>query len=63
VSTKLYREIIEFLKNQGQVIRSFEIERKDLINKDVEKFIQTLRQNLCLLEEKTDKIIDGSDKE
>lgn len=63
MSTKLYREIIEFVKNQGQVIRSFEIERKDLINKDIEKFIQTLRENLCLLEENTDKIIDGSDKE
>ena len=48
MSAKLYREIIEFLKNQGQVISSFEIERKELINKDVEKFIQTLRENLCL---------------
>lgn len=63
MSTKLYREIIEFLKNQGQVIRSFEIEKKDLINKDIERFIQTLRENLCLLEEKTDNIIDESDKE
>lgn len=61
MSAKLYREIIEFLKNQGQVIRSFEVERKELINKDIERFIQTLRENLCLLEEKTDKIIDGSD--
>jgi len=63
MNAKLYREIIEFLKNQGQVIRSFEIERKDLINKDIERFIQTLRENLCLLEENTNKIIDGSDKE
>ena len=62
MNARLYREIIEFLKNQGQVIRSFEIERKDLINKDVQRFIQTLRENLCLLEENIDKIIDGSDK-
>lgn len=63
MSVKLYREIIEFLKNQEQVIRSFEIERKDLINKDVARLIQTLRENLCILEENTNKIIDRSDKE
>ena len=63
MNVKLYREIIEFLKHQGQVIRSFETERKDLINKDIARFIQTLRENLCILEEHTDKIIDGSDKE
>lgn len=61
MSTKLYREIIEFLKNQGQVIRSFESEREELLHKDTRKFIQTLRENLCLLEENTNKIIDRSD--
>lgn len=58
MSAKLYREIIEFLKNQKQVIRSFEIERKELINKDTERFIQTLRANLSLLEEQTNEILD-----
>lgn len=58
MSAKLYREIIEFLKNQEQVIRSFEIEREELINKDTERFIQTLRENLSLLEEKTNEILD-----
>jgi len=62
MSAKLYREIMEFLKNQEQVIRSFEIERKELINKDTGRFIQTLRENLGVLEDETNKILDGVDK-
>lgn len=62
MSAKLYRSIIEFLKNQEQVIVSFEKEREELLHKDTKKFIQTLRENLCILEEKTNKIIDGSDR-
>ena len=62
MGAKLYRLIIEFLKNQEQVIVSFEKEREELLHKDTKKFIQTLRENLCILEEKTNKIIDGSDR-
>lgn len=63
MSVRLYKEIIEFLEHQKQVIRSFESEREELLHKDTRRFIQTLRENLCLLEENINKIINGSDKD
>lgn len=58
MSAKLYREIIKFLTYQEEVIRSFEKERKELINTDVRRFIQSLRENLSILKEKTNEILD-----
>lgn len=58
---KLYREIIKYLNYQKQVIESFESERDYLIHDDIRIFIKSLKENLCLLEENTEKIIDGSD--
>lgn len=60
MSAKLYREIIKFLKNQREVLKSFEKERNYIMinNSDVRKLFETLNYNLNLLEENIDNCLD-----
>lgn len=56
MSAKLYREIIIFLKNQREVLKSFENE--NLMSNDLKKLFESLRHNLDLLEENTNSYLD-----
>lgn len=58
MSAKLYREIIRFLKNQREVLKTFENENDDLMCYRIEKLIESLKYNLNLLEENTDNYLD-----
>lgn len=63
MSAKLYREVIKFLKNQRNVLKTFENERGYIINNnpDVRKLIDRLIYNLNLLEQNINNCLD--DKE
>ena len=63
MSAKLYREIMKFLKNQREVLKSFEIERESQMNSDIKKLFESLRYNLSMLESNTNDILDKVDKE
>ena len=56
---KLYREMMKFLKNQRELIQSFEFHSYD----DIKKFTDYLLENIDLCKERIDKIVDGDDKE
>lgn len=60
MSAKLYREIINFLKNQRDVLKTFENERNYIIinDCDVRKLFESLNYNLNLLEENINKLLD-----
>lgn len=58
MSAKLYREIIRFLKNQREVLKTFEKENDDLLCYRIDKLIESLRYNLDLLEQNTDNYLD-----
>lgn len=60
MSAKLYREIIKFLKNQREVLKTFEKERNYIMinNSDVRKLFGSLNYNLNLLEENIDDCLD-----
>ncbi len=62
MSAKLYREIIRFLKNQREVLKTFEKENDDLLCYRIDKLIESLRYNLDLLEQNTDKYLDKENK-
>ena len=60
MSAKLYREIIEFLKNQREVLKSFENEREYIINNNsnIGKLFESLKYNLNLLEKNINNCLD-----
>lgn len=58
MSAKLYREIINFINSQNNVISSFEKECSKSLDNDTKTFISTLYENIGLLREKTDEILD-----
>lgn len=58
MSAKLYREIIRFLNNQREVLKTFEKDNDDLLCYRIDKLIESLRYNLDLLEENTDKYLE-----
>ena len=64
MSAKLYREIIRFINNQNEVIRSFERECSASIDVNTQTFINSLYENISLLRTRTNEILDkaGSDK-
>lgn len=64
MSVKLYREIIKFLKNQKNVLKTFENDRSYIINNnpDVRKFIDSLIYNLNLLEKNINNCIDDKEE-
>ena len=62
MSAKLYREIIRFLDNQREVLKSFENENDDLMCYRIEELIETLKYNLNLLEENTNSYLDKENK-
>lgn len=64
MSAKLYREVIKFLKNQKNVLKTFENDRSYIIhnNPDVRKFIDSLIYNLNLLEKNINNCIDDKEE-
>ncbi len=64
MSAKLYREVIKFLKNQKNVLKTFENDRSYIINNnpDVRKFIDSLIYNLNLLEKNINNCIDDKEE-
>lgn len=64
MSAKLYREVIKFLKNQKNVLKTFENERSYIINNnpDVRKFIDSLIYNLNLLEKNINNCVDDKEE-
>ncbi len=64
MSAKLYREVIKFLKNQRNVLKTFENERGYIINNnpDVRKLIDRLIYNLNLLEQNINNCLDDKEK-
>ncbi len=58
MSAKLYREIIRFLENQREVLKTFVNENDDLMCYRIEKLIESLNYNLNLLEENTNNYLD-----
>ena len=58
MSAKLYREIIRFLENQREVLKTFVNENDDLMCYRIEKLIESLKYNLNLLEENTNNYLD-----
>jgi len=64
MSAKLYREVIKFLKNQKNVLKTFENERSYIINNnpDVRKFINSLIYNLNLLEKNINNCLDDKEE-
>lgn len=64
MSTKLYREVIKFLKSQKNVLKTFENDRCSFIhnNPDVRKFIDSLIYNLNLLEKNINNCIDDKEE-
>ena len=60
----LYREIITFLKNQRDVLNTFENERKYIMidNSDVRKLFGSLKHNLNLLETNINNCLDKEEK-
>lgn len=59
MSAKLYREIMEFMKNQRDVLKTFEKINCIMINSnDVGKLLESLRYNLDLLETNINKLLD-----
>ena len=59
---KLNKEIDDFIKNQSEVLRSFERERPLYMDKDVEKLFKTLRENIGILKEQKDIILGLEEK-
>ena len=62
MSAKLYREIIRFLENQREVLKTFVNENDDLMCYRIEKLIESLKYNLNLLEENTNNCLDKENK-
>ena len=60
MSVKIYREIINFLKNQRDVLKRFENEKNYIMinDCDVRKLFESLNYNLNLLEENINKLLD-----
>ena len=65
MSAKLYREIITFLKNQRDVLKTFENERNYIVinNSDVRKLFKSLKYNLNLLEQNINNCLDDKENE
>lgn len=62
MSAKLYREIIKFIKNQREVLETFENENNDLMCYRIIILIDSLKYNLNLLEENTNNYLDEENK-
>ena len=62
MSAKLYREIINFIKNQREVLKTFENENDDLMCYRIIILIDSLKYNLNLLEENTNNYLDEENK-
>lgn len=59
-NVKMYREIIKFIENQKEVIKSFRHEKVIFAEEPcVGLLLTTLEENLDLLKERINKIVDG----
>ena len=61
MSAKLYREIMKFMKNQRDVLKTFENTKINCIminSNDLGKLLKSLRYNLNLLETNINKLLD-----
>ena len=57
----MYREIIEFIQNQKEVIETFKNEKVILAKEPcVDMLLTTLEKNLGTLKKKINNIVDGS---
>ena len=60
-NVKMYREIIEFIQNQKEVIETFKNEKVILAKEPcVDMLLTTLEKNLGTLKKKINNIVDGS---
>lgn len=57
----MYREIIEFIQNQKEVIQTFKHDKVILAREPyIDKLLETLEENLNILEKTINKIVDGN---
>ena len=56
---KLYREIQKYLKNQKEVLRSFEKETNYSGNWEIQKLMNSLYYNINFLESNVERIVNN----